>query len=463
MKAIKKYLIISIYAFSTILFLTLFGCQDFLEVDEPNGEITPELVFNDEATANASVTTLYTKLRDETLITGRLNGLSILMGLYTDELDFYGQSGNDIEYFYTHQILPENNILYSVWNSSYNLIFQCNAIIEGLENSHNITESTKNQLLGETLFVRSLVYFYLTNLFGDIPYTTTTDYKINMNLNRINKDVVYSAIIEDLLDAHSKLNSEYVSGERVRANRFVISALLSRVFLYTENWQEANNYASEVINNTDLYNLETDLTKEFLIDSPSAILQLKSQQQNLATYEAGNFIFESGPPFMIGLSPLIAFNFETGDLRKQHWVREINEGDQTWYMCNKYKRFDLYDSPKEYSIVFRLSEQYLIRAEARLKLGNLNGAADDINQIRNRAGLSSVSLTDNLGAVLIQERKSELFCEHGHRWFDLKRWRIAQETLSPIKPNWRETDILLPLPQIELELNPNLHPQNPGY
>jgi len=463
MKAIKKYIIKSIYAFFTILFLILFGCQDFLDVDEPNGEITPELVFNDEVTANASVSTLYTKLRDETLITGRLNGLSILMGFYTDELDFYGQSGNDIEYFYTHQILPENNILSSVWNSSYNLIFQCNAIIEGLENSHNITESTKNQLLGETIFVRSLVYFYLTNLFGDIPYTTTTDYKINMNLGRTNKDIIYNTIIEDLLDAHSKLNSEYPSGERVRANRYVVSALLSRVFLYNEKWQEANYYSSEVINNTELYNLETDLSEEFLVESSSAILQLKSQQQNLVTHEAGNFIFEYGPPFMIGLSSHIALDFETGDLRKQYWVREINEGDQTWYMCNKYKRFDLNNSPKEYSIVFRLSEQYLIRAEARLKLGNLNGAATDINQIRNRAGLSSVSLTDNLDAILVQERKSELFCEHGHRWFDLKRWGNAQEILSPIKSNWRETDILLPLPQNELELNPNLLPQNPGY
>lgn len=462
MKTIKKYFIKSTYIFFTVTLLIILSCQDFLEVDQPLGEIKHELVFNDESTATASVTTLYYKLNEDVLVNGNLYGLASLMGLYSDELVKYEQIGNDFDFFYTHQILPENSVVTSVWNSSYKLIFLCNSILEGLENSPNISESTKNQLIGETIFVRSLVYFYLINLFGDIPYTTSTDYKINMDLERINEDLVYSYITEDLMEARLNLSTEYVTGERVRANRFVVSALLARVFLYTENWQLADFYASEVINSSDLYNMETDISKEFLFDSPSAILQLK-QMQGLWTSEASNFIFEFGPPPIFSLNPNLAESFEEGDLRRTYWVKELIDVDQTWYMSNKYKRFDFNGPEKEYSIVFRLAEQFLIRAEAKLKLGNLSGAAEDINHIRNRAGLSPVSMTEDLNDILIQERKAELFCEHGHRWFDLKRWGIAQEILSPIKPNWRETDILLPIPQTELELNPNLQPQNPGY
>lgn len=451
----KKYLIISL-----IMMLISTGCEDFLEVEDPIGEINPQFVFNNESTATASVTTLYNKLREDVLVTGRLFGLSSLMGLYTDELDYYGQPGNDLEFLYNHQILPENTILASVWNNSYNLIYLCNSILEGLDDS-GISEQVRNQLYGETLFVRSLVYFYLINLFGDIPFTTGTDYKINKSLNRTSKDIIYNNIIEDLLKAHSKTNTEYTSSERIRANRFAVSAMLARVFLYRGDWQSSELYASEVINST-IYQLETDLTKEFLISSSSAILQLKNEQ-DLWTNEASIFIFEFGPPAYFSLSPLIADSFEEGDLRRISWVKEVGDENQTWYMSNKYKRFDLTGPNREYSTILRLSEQYLIRAEARLKNGNNIGAMEDINLIRNRAGLSPVIFPNNLDEVLIQERKSELFCEQGHRWFDLKRWGLAQEVLSPVKANWREAHLLLPLPQSELDLNSNLRPQNPGY
>lgn len=119
----------------------------------------------------------------------------------------------------------------------------------------------------------------------------------------------------------------------------------------------------------------------------------------------------------------------------------------------------------EYSIIFRLSEQYLIRAEARAHLDNISGAQLDLNTIRNRAGLPNTlatSMSDLLNAI-IQERQVELFAEQGHRWFDLKRTGNAGTVLSAIKPNWQATDVLLPIPETELEINPNLLPQNSGY
>lgn len=112
-----------------------------------------------------------------------------------------------------------------------------------------------------------------------------------------------------------------------------------------------------------------------------------------------------------------------------------------------------------------MEEQYLIRAEARAYQVNISGAQEDLNIIRNRAGLSDTSATtqQDLLSAILQERRLELFTEIGHRWFDLKRTGQAGTVLAPLKPAWQERNLLLPIPETELILNPNLQPQNPGY
>lgn len=116
-------------------------------------------------------------------------------------------------------------------------------------------------------------------------------------------------------------------------------------------------------------------------------------------------------------------------------------------------------------MVFRLAEQYLIRAEARAQQGDATGAKADINAIRNRAGLPDTDADGQASilAAIEHERRIEFFTEWGHRWFDLKRTGRADAVLSPIKPNWQSTDVLFPIPLQEIENNPNLLPQNAGY
>ena len=108
---------------------------------------------------------------------------------------------------------------------------------------------------------------------------------------------------------------------------------------------------------------------------------------------------------------------------------------------------------------------YLIRAEVRAHLNNLLGANTDLNTIRNRAGLPDTN-TNNPEVLLndiLKERRVELFTEVGHRFFDLKRTGKTGEKLSALKPNWSDSDLLLPIPEKELLLNNSLQPQNPGY
>ena len=119
----------------------------------------------------------------------------------------------------------------------------------------------------------------------------------------------------------------------------------------------------------------------------------------------------------------------------------------------------------EYSIVFRLSEQYLIRAEARAKQGDILNGKSDLDMIRNLAGLGNITAVtqqDLLDAIL-RERRVEFFTEHGHRFFDLKRANQLDTVLSVTKPGWNSFEALFPIPATELSLNPNLAPQNPGY
>jgi hypothetical protein len=119
----------------------------------------------------------------------------------------------------------------------------------------------------------------------------------------------------------------------------------------------------------------------------------------------------------------------------------------------------------EYTMVLRTAEQYLIRAEARARQNNLDGARSDLDSIRLRAGLSP--LPDNLNQAQLllaveQERRVELFAEWGHRWLDLKRTGRALTVLSAEKPDIDENDLLLPIPASSINANVFLEP-NPGY
>jgi hypothetical protein len=252
--------------------------------------------------------------------------------------------------------------------------------------------------------------------------------------------------------------------ERIRPNKAAVSALLSRVYLYTEAWQQTEEEATTVINTTALYQCEADLDKVFLKDSPSVIWQLHPGISGLNTHDAHTFIFSSGPPPIAAVSDNLVNAFETSDERKNHWMGSVTDGTQTWYYPYKYKQIANTGTSQEYAIVLRLEEQYLIRAEARAHQNNLIGAKDDLNVIRHRAGLADTSADtpENVLQAIFQERRVELFTELGQRWFDLKRTGEADAVLGTLKSGWKSTDKWLPVPATELLLNKNLH-QNPGY
>ncbi|MNF60963.1 SusD family protein [compost metagenome] len=333
-----------------------------------------------------------------------------------------------------------------------------------MNNSTAISETDKKQLQGEAIFVRALLHFYLVNLYGDIPYITITDYTQNSSVSKMPINEVYDQIVMDLNKATELLSDNYTSSERIRPNRSTAKALLARVYLYMGLYPEASNTASAVINNP-LYTWENNLDKIFLKGSTTTIWQFMPNSAGTNTYEGELYVFTAGPPAIVGLKPDFVNAFEANDLRKTHWTTEVTDGETTWYHASKYKQESSTGSSVEYSIVFRLAEQYLIRAEARAYQGDLIGAKEDLNKIRTTAGLANTTAitTDEIIADILKQRRFELFTEFGQRFFDLKRTGKLDEALSLSKFGWNSTDRLWPLPALELSANPNLNPQNQGY
>ena len=271
---------------------------------------------------------------------------------------------------------------------------------------------------------------------------------------------------QELLEA----DYSFSNGERVQPNKFVATALLARTYLFSGEWENAEREATKLIENIALYSLEDDLNNVFLANSREAIWQLQPVIPGQNTWEARFFINPPGNiPTIQSLTEQLVNTFEVGDHRKLHWVDTVMADGTIFYHALKYKIDEDNEPVTEYSMVLRLAEQYLIRAEALAQQGNLMEAIADVDAIRNRSGLPLVGDTNpsinqsDLLLVIEQERRLELFTEWGHRWFDLNRTNRANAVLSAlILKDWEPTDALYPIPLAEREVNSNLT-QNDGY
>jgi len=363
--------------------------------------------------------------------------------------------------------------------------------MEGLQNNPAIAAPIKQQLTGEAKMIRAYWYFYLTNLYGDVPLVTKTDYKVNVNLSRTPRADVYTQMILDLKDAANQLSSNFVDAtdtagttERARATKWAAKALLARMYLFNGDYMNAEALTGEVIANTALFSLGTDLNSVFLANSTEAIWQLATPLPNsINTADGRGFILLAAPSGGLpqgstAISPQLMSSFEAGDLRKADWVGSFATTGvpaTTYYFPYKYQVHDDNNNPNgrtEYNMVLRLAEQYLIRAEARAQQGNTAGALADLNVIRNRAGLAGYGgPTDNasLLAAILHERQVELFTEWGSRWFDLIRTKTVDAVMGAPGNvcqakggTWNANKALFPIPESEIQADSHLT-QNAGY
>jgi starch-binding outer membrane protein, SusD/RagB family len=470
-----------------IILVALSNCTKLVEVPNPITSTTAEIIYSSDASAISVLTGIYAEMSNmQVPLSADIKSTPFFLGLAADELTLLNNSSLTNQYYHANSLRSEMDAHF--WIGLYQRLFKINLAIEGLTAATQLTLSIKQQLLGEAKFMRAYCYFYLANLYGDVPLLLTSDYLANSNVARTNEQEVYKQIVIDLTEAKSLLSSEYlnvdlltVSSERVRPNTFTASALLSRCYLYLQEYQKAEDEASVILDNTAMYELES-LQTAFLIESRETIWSLFAVgADNSSNSEEGRvFILpESGPGsgHPVILSDHVMSAFEPGDLRMQHWTQALTIDVNTYNYPYKYKIGDVSAPYTEYSVMFRLAEQYLIRAEARIQMNEIEDGIMDLNTIRLRSTDINAPLPNQLpqlSANLSQpdallavehERQVELFTEAGHRWFDLKRTGRLDAVLGSIKgTNWQSTDQWMPIPQNEMNRNPGLAgQQNEGY
>src|SRR5690606_13132793 len=173
---------------------------------------------------------------------------------------------------------------------------------------------------------------------------------------------LYTLLVNDLEQAKELMPTSYGINNS-RADLGAIKSLLARVYLYHQNWEGAEREADLVINSGN-YTWVDSLDEVFLKGSTGTIWQLKTANEGQATLEGENFIFTMVPPPSRAMAERLINAFESGDIRKERWVGSVSAENTTYYFPNKYKQNTFESVSTEYSIMIRLEELYLIRAEA---------------------------------------------------------------------------------------------------
>ena len=472
------------YLFILVSFSALDSCRKFVEIPPSTTQLGTASVFADGASATAAQTGIYTTM----FTNSESSQMAQNLGELCDEFTAY--DGNT---YYINSMTASSGA--GPWDNAYNYIYQANAVIEGLQGNNKLPARIAYQLTGEAEFMRSFWFFYMTNLYGDIPLPTTTDYSVNATLPRTAQVTVYQQCIADLQSAESLMNSNYVDAtdttvtttDRGRPNKWAAAALLARVYLYNKQYAQAETEATKVIgdqsvsggNSNGLYHL-APLSSVFLNASSEAIWQMDSPGPNFPiTPDAGTFYLLSAPSGC-SLSPQLVGSFESGDQRAQQWIGTYTTTDVpsvTYYFPTKYTAYQAPDNT-DCVMVLRLGEQFLIRAEARVQQGGskIQEGIADLNKIRERAGLPDYNGSQDAQSVLsaiLKERQHELFTEWGHRWLDLIRTKNIDSVMSTPgnvfyyknkTPGavWNDNKTLFPIPEGEIQKDNKLT-QNPGY
>lgn len=465
-----------------VLFCT--SCKKLITIPDPVDTTTTNKVFATDSQASSAMAGVYTMMINSTSIgtTGNAafsTGYSTLLGgMSSDELKY-----SVVDPFGTNKLTRDNSPTV-LWSSAFKTVYGANDVIEGIEasTSASLSDKVRKRLTGEAKFIRAFTYFYLVNFFGDVPLVLTVDFNQTAQMQRTPAAEVYKQIIKDLEEAKSLLGTDFSNsktGERIIPNKWAATAMLARAYLYTGDYGNAVAQAGEVISQTALFQLKEELNDTFLMNSTEAIWQLQQNDpsgiKGQSTPEGFTLLpdVSSGANYPYIFSDELLQVFENDDKRLKDWTINFMKDGKKAYVPYKYKKggdaISKASPITEYYMVLRLAEQYLIRAEARiLSGGQPELAIDDLNIIRHRAGLEDLPATLSRAEVIAaieKERRTELFAEWGHRWFDLKRTGRAHDVLSgiPAKQPWLgDYQLLYPIPLTEISANNKLS-QNPGY
>jgi len=523
MKLIHPYKIRTYLAVLSGLVIMTAGCKKGLNYT-PEVFVAQPQVFKDQAGATAAVTGIYTQLQ-----TLKKSDYALIGIIGTDEVRCTYQSQGYGDYWanvtgldvYDIKFGSQNYQLSGFWQDCYIGIANANAAVTGIPNASIADPSVSNRLLGESKFMRALFYFYLVQLYGDIPLRTETT-PFSAGVKRTPAADVYALIVSDLKFAISNLWARNKNPDKGRASIEAAKALLGKVYLTMKNYNDAKSLFEDLQTNnsltllddyTQLFDGQHENNAESLFEIQYSTDPNNTQGlQNLFGSYAGPGIpgsaFNNHTPGAGG-TVVMATSFysdtvfdKTNDKRylASIWPHRYDGNGNTmdWWVdpglptVKKYdisnSDIDIYNSGKNLYYL-RAADVYLMYAEALNELGQPGAALVPLNKVRKRAGLDNLEnvlghtpTQTELRTELLDERARELGGE-GWRWFDLKRtgtlvarvqrYNNPRAYYVPINgtgdphpaQNVSEKNNLYPIPLSELQTNAalSLNDQNPGY
>ena len=484
-----------IYGVLFVLVTTGSSCEKYYD-KQPLDQLSNATFWKTESDLNMAIAGVYRRMQYEA-IDDRIaawDGLTDNAWVQYPWLnDFYSIGKGDI---------VSTNVLSSgMWNYCYRAIAACNNFIDQVNKGNNfigVNADLKIKYNAEVRFIRAFEYYWLTQCFGDVPLITEPQSLENMKTPLSPKENVLKQMYEDLDFAIANLPDEAYTGHVIKA---AAKALKARVKLYNGDYPDAIALSKEIIDGGK-FSVSPDYRANFLEshdqdNCPEIIFSIKFQGPNNPNPSDQTYGWWGS------VNPLKEFvlSHEPGDKRLKANVLSPGDpwplgekqngpgsaffvGDQqfvaTTYNCNKWVNQET-ATPSNWASLgndathLRFAEVLLIYAEAKNEIsGPDQSIYDAVNEIRSRAGLDELPVGLNQEAMrekIRHERRIE-FAFEGQRYFDLKRWGIIGEVVSdipepPVSTStfrvWKDHFKLLPIPQAEIDKDPQNLIQNPGY
>lgn len=487
--------------------LCLSSCsEDFLNQTDPT-KVEVDLFYKNEAQVKQAVSGVYSQVQ-------ALTNTAYLFGEFqtdntTVDLNPSDRGGaGGWEAFEFSTINSGNGEIANLWNGYYAAMYNCNLTLEKMVNAE-MTEASRKEAEGQLKFLRAYMYFHLVQYFGEVIIVTSTLEIPDpaFDLVRSPQADVWGQIEKDLKDAAAALPVKYAAaGDLGRATKGAALSLLGKSYLIQKKYADAATTLKEVT--TLGYALHANYANNFNPNTKNgieSIFEIQYQGDN-DNGEWSNFEYVFAPRVSKGAvtgfsagsnggrnvpTNDIMAAYEKGDLRKDISLKPTFKLDTTTYKVPHVIKYNyphtIVNRTNTNWPVLRYADVLLMLAEViNEQSGPTAEALDYVNQIRKRAGLADLAITDKVAfrAAVLKERRLELAFEN-HRWFDLKRTKTpaewaafmnahgAQERANPTVARgnvpfnstdyvYTENEYVLPLPAPQILINPKLT-QNPGY
>lgn len=442
----KIYNLLTIFLMVAFLF-SATSCEDLLE-EEPVSEILTEKAITDTEGLQTAIIGCYDKLQSSYLYGGRIwVGGDMLAGnvkksgeyaLVFEEIQMMQQS-----------MSPDNLITASLWQDAYWTINMANLILKTIPEVEASEDpdiaSNKNTIEGEAKFIRAMLYFDLVRYIGNlnnglgVPLLTEPT-GIDAQPPRATIEEVYTQVISDLETA-SEILPESNSD---RATKWAAKALLSRVYFYHKDYQKSAEAATEVIDSEKFiladsvqFNYTETLTDEI-------IFALMSAENDYSVGTLNGYYREASTPRFSPSNDMLRLFLFTGGLDDQRYTEFFHKTEGGKLFITKF------DSRYMNVPLIRLAELYITRCECIFNGASIPGvsALSDLNETRRRAGLTAET---SINATKIYYERTKELAYEGDNFHNLKR---LERDISGLEFNNRR--LLYPIPQREIDVNPNL-------